>query len=60
MKKCMITGKTYLNGNKVSHSNVKTKHRKNINLHKKRLFNTKTNSWMTLRITAKGIKNFYK
>jgi large subunit ribosomal protein L28 len=59
IKKCVITGKTGLNGNKVSHSNIKTKHRKGINIHKKRIFDTKSNSWIKLKITCRGLKNFY-
>ena len=53
---CQITGKKPMIGNKVSHSNNKTKRRFDINLMKKRFYLPKEDRWITLKITASGIK----
>lgn len=53
---CQITGKKPMVGNKVSHANNKTKRRFDINLMKKRFYIPKEDRWITLKITAAGIK----
>jgi large subunit ribosomal protein L28 len=53
---CQITGKTTISGNRVSHSNIKTKRRFYPNLQYKRLWNTETQSWVELRLTPKGMR----
>ncbi|WP_103327586.1 50S ribosomal protein L28 [Bacteroidetes bacterium endosymbiont of Geopemphigus sp.] len=53
---CQITGKRPMVGNKVSHANNKTKRRFHINLMKKRFYLPKEDRWITLKITAAGIK----
>lgn len=53
---CQITGKKAQVGNNVSHSNLKTKRRFEVNLFNKRFFDEETKQWITLRVSAKGIK----
>ncbi len=43
-------------GNNVSHANNKTKRRFEINLFKKRIFNPETSEWVSLKVTAHGLK----
>ena len=60
MKICEITGKTAQVGNNVSHSNKKTKRRFNPNLTTKRFWNEEEGRWITLKVTAAGMKTINK
>ena len=53
---CQVTGKKALVGNKVSHSNHKSKRRFEINLHTKRFWFEDEGRWLKLRVTTKGMK----
>ncbi len=55
-KICQITGKKRMVGNKVSHSNIKTKRTFDVNLFKKRFFVPEQNEWITLSVSAHGLK----
>lgn len=57
---CEITGKSAIVGNKVSHSNVKTKRRFNINLKTKKFYIPEEDSWITLRLSTSAIRNINK
>ncbi|TND07172.1 MAG: large subunit ribosomal protein L28 [Bacteroidetes bacterium] len=59
-KVCQITGKKSIGGNKVSHSNRKTKRRFNVNLHAKRFFLPEENKWLQLRISTAGMRTINK
>ncbi|MEO1517064.1 MAG: 50S ribosomal protein L28 [Bacteroidota bacterium] len=56
-KVCQLTGKRPITGNNVSHSNRKTKRRFLPNLHKKRFYIPETDQWVTLKVSAKAIRN---
>ncbi|UKI38817.1 MAG: 50S ribosomal protein L28 [Alistipes putredinis] len=58
MKVCEITGKVAQVGNNVSHSNIKTKRRFNPNLRIKRFWSEEEGRWITLKVTAAGMKNY--
>ncbi len=60
MPKCSITGKSWMNGHKISHSNIKTKKRFKANIQKKRIFDTDTNKFITLKISTKALKTLNK
>lgn len=60
MKVCEITGKGALVGNNVSHSNRRTKRRFNPNLKTKRFWSEEEGRWVTLKVTAAGIKTINK
>ncbi len=60
MKACEITGKTAMTGNNVSHSNQKTKRRFAPNLRTKRFWLEEEGRWITLKVTAAGIKTINK
>ena len=60
MKVCEITGKVALVGNNVSHSNHKTKRKFNPNLKTKRFWSEEEGRWITLKVSAAGIKTINK
>ena len=57
---CQITGKKAMVGNNVSHSKLKTKRTFDINLKTKRFYDEDTKQWITLKVSAKGIKTISK
>ena len=57
---CQVTGKVPITGNKVSHSNIKTKRRFLPNLQTKRFFLAEENKWITLKLSAEGIRTINK
>jgi len=59
-KVCQITGKRRMVGNRVSHSNIKTKRIFNPNLQKKRFYWEEEKIWVTLKVTPKGMKTINK
>ena len=59
-KVCQLTGKRPITGNHVSHSNRKTKRRFLPNLQKKRFYIPEVDRWVTLKVSAKAIRNINK
>lgn len=59
-KVCQVTGKRPTAGNNVSFSHRKTKRVFEPNLQKKRYFIPSQNRWVTLRVSAKGMKTITK
>ena len=59
-KVCDLTGTRPLYGNKVSHSNRKTRRRFNPNLQKKTFFIPETNEWIEMKVSAKAIGTINK
>ncbi|KQC34167.1 50S ribosomal protein L28 [Nonlabens sp. YIK11] len=57
---CELTGKKAMSGNNVSHAMNKTKRKFNVNLFKKRFYLPTEDKWITLRVSAKAIKNINK
>lgn len=53
---CQITGKKGLNGNRVSHANNKTPHVQKPNLMKRRIFVPELGRYVTVRLSAKGLR----
>ena len=60
MKVCEITGKVAIVGNNVSHSNHKTKRKFNPNLKTKRFWSEEEGRWITLKVSAAGVKTINK
>ena len=58
--RCVVTGKSVMFGNNVSHSNKKTRRRFNSNIHKKRFWVAEENRWVTLKVSARGIRTISK
>lgn len=57
---CQLTGKKPISGHNVSHSNRKTKRVFAPNLQKKRFYIPELEKWVTLRVSAKAIRNINK
>ena len=53
---CEITGKRPLVGNRVSHSNVKSKRRLEVNLRNKRFWFEEEKRWIRLRLSARAMR----
>jgi large subunit ribosomal protein L28 len=53
---CQVTGKRPATGNNVSHANNKTRRRFLPNLHSHRFWVESERRWVTLRLTAKGMR----
>jgi large subunit ribosomal protein L28 len=60
MKICEITGKVAMVGYNVSHSNVTTKRRFSPNLRTKRYFLEEEGRWITLKVSAAGMRTINK
>ena len=57
---CEITGKKAIVGNKVSHSNTKTKRKFNVNLKVKKFFLPEENKWITLKLSTSALRTINK
>ena len=57
---CQVTGKRPLVGHNVSHSNRHTKRRFEINLKMKRFWIEDEKRWITLRVSARGMRRIDK
>ena len=55
-KICQITGKTAMVGNNVAHSNKRTKRKFNVNLFSKNFFWVEQDCWVTLKVSAAGLR----
>ncbi len=59
-KVCQVTGRRPSFGNNVSHSHRKTRRRWNPNVHKHRFWVPSEKRWITLNVSAKGLKTINK
>lgn len=57
---CQVTGKKPVSGNKVSHSNIKTKRRFLPNLQNKRFFLAEEDKWISLKVSSEGLRTINK
>jgi len=57
---CQLTGKRPITGNKVSHSNIKTKRRFLPNLQTKRFFLAEEDKWVTIKLSSEAIRTINK
>ncbi len=57
---CDLTGKKMMVGNKVSHSNVKTKRRFYPNLQTKKFYIPEEDAWVVLKVSASAIRTINK
>ena len=60
MKVCEITGKVAIVGNNGSHSHHKTKRKFSPNLKTKRFWSEQEGRWITLKVSAAGMKTINK
>ena len=59
-RRCDLTGKNRLVGNKVSHSNIKTKTTQKPNLHIKRVFDPESGETVRLKLSTSAIRTLDK
>ncbi len=59
-KICQITGKKAMTGNNVSHSKRRTKRKFNVNFFTKKFFWVEQQTWISLSITAAGLRTINK
>jgi large subunit ribosomal protein L28 len=59
-KVCELTGKRPVVGNKVSHSNRKTKRRFEPNLKDKKFYVPETDEWVTMRVSMSALRTVSK
>lgn len=59
-KICEITGKKVMSGNSVSHSHIKTRRKFYPNLQTKKFFIPEEDRWVTLKVSAAGIRTISK
>ena len=57
---CQVTGKKPVTGNRVSHSNIKTKRRFNPNLQTKRFYLSEEDKWITLKLSSGALRTINK
>ena len=57
---CQVTGRKPAFGNNVSHSHRKTRRRWNPNIQTKRFWVPNEKRWITLTVSAKGVKTINK
>ena len=57
---CQLTGKRPVSGNNVSHSHHKTKRKFFPNLFKKRFYLPEEDRWITIKLSAKALRNINK
>ncbi len=57
---CTFTGKHPNTGNKVSHSNIKTKMRQFPNLHLRRLWSESQGRWVRLKLSSEALRTIRK
>ena len=60
MAKCNISGKMWMNGNKVSHSNIKNKKKFCANIQKKRIYNYLTSQYIHIKVSTRVIRTLNK
>jgi large subunit ribosomal protein L28 len=59
-RKCDLSGKGVLTGHRVSHSNIKTKHRFLPNLQKKRFWSDRLKKFVVLKVATSTIRTIDK
>ena len=57
---CELTGKKVMSGNKVSHSNIKTRRKFHPNLQTKKFFIPEEDKWITLTISTSALRTINK
>jgi large subunit ribosomal protein L28 len=60
MAKCELTGKSRMNGHKVSHSKIKTKKVTKANIQTKRIFDVETGRWVKMKISTSALRTLNK
>ena len=57
---CNLTGKSWMNGNRVSHSNIKTKRKLSANIQKKRIFDVESGRFIRVSLSTRALRTLNK
>ena len=57
---CQLTGKKTITGNRVSHSNIKTRRRFYPNLQEKRFYVPELKQWINLKVSTSAMRTINK
>ena len=60
MATCNLTGKRWMNGNKISHSNIKTHKKRHANIQSKRVFDVESGRWIRVSLSTRALKTLNK
>jgi large subunit ribosomal protein L28 len=60
MAVCTLTGKSWMNGNRVSHSNIKTKRKVKANVQSKRIFDVETGRFVRVKLSTRALRTLNK
>jgi len=60
MAVCEISGKRWMNGKKISHSNIKSPKRFDANIQSKRIFDVETGRWVRVKLSMRALKSLNK
>ncbi len=60
MAVCEVSGKRWMNGSKISHSNIKSPKRFQANIQSKRIFDIESGRWMRVKISTRALKSLNK
>ncbi len=60
MAKCTLTGKSWMNANRVSHSNIKTHRKVRANIQSKRIFDVETGRFIRVRLSTRALRTLNK
>ena len=55
-RKCQVTNKKGLSGNRVSHANNKSRHVQKVNIVKKRIYLPELKRYVRIKMSAKGLR----
>ena len=56
MAKCQLTGKNFMTGHLVSHSNRKTKIQRHANVKSKRVFDPQTGTFVRMKVSTRALR----
>ncbi|MBP9838828.1 MAG: 50S ribosomal protein L28 [Proteobacteria bacterium] len=59
-RKCELTEKMALRGNNVSHAHNKTRKTWEVNLKKKRIFDSETGKWVRVKVSTRALRTVNK
>ncbi|MDP2341571.1 MAG: 50S ribosomal protein L28 [Deltaproteobacteria bacterium] len=60
MAVCEVSGKRWMNGSKISHSNIKSPKRFQANIQAKRIFDIESGRWVRVKISCRALKSLNK
>ena len=60
MAVCEVSGKRWMNGSKISHSNIKSPKRFQANIQSKRVYDVESKRWVRVKLSTRALKALNK